>query len=421
MTSTPEKIEKHMTPALGWDTRLTAKHAEGIHVTTIDGKKYMDFASGIAVLNVGHRHPRVIARVQEQLGRYVHSGCTFMYESIAELGELLAEITPGDIDMFFYSNGGAEVVEGAVKLARFVTNRQGVITFRGAFHGRTLGATSFTTSNAKYRRRYRPLLPEVYRAPFPYAYRCPGGKVKGDPSAVCLDYIRELFKFDIHPDEVACILVEPQQGEGGYQPAPKPFIRGLREMCDEHGILLIFDEVQTGFGRTGKWFAADHYGVAPDVICLAKSMAGGFPISALGAPRKIMEKWPAGAHGTTFGGNPVSCAAAIGVIEAIREENLLERGMTIGNRIKERFSEMQKKHPVIGDVRGLGCMVGIELVKKDGSPDADAFKRLHGHALSEGLVIVNCGPDGNVIRFIPPLVTTDEELEKALDIIETGL
>ncbi len=421
MTKASDMIKKHVAPALGWDTNLTAVHAEGIYVTTEDGKKYMDFTSGVAVLNVGHRHPLVMARVREQIENYVHSGCTFFYEALGTYSEMLAEVTPGGIDTFFWSNSGAEVVEGALKLARYVTGRQGIISFRGAFHGRTLGTTSITTSNAKYRSRYRPLLPEVYRALFPYEYCCPNGKVEGDPSAKCLDYIAELFKYEIYPEEVAAFIIEPQQGEGGYHPAPKAFIKGLRKICDKHGILLIFDEVQTGFGRTGKWFAADHYGVTPDAVCLAKSMAGGFPISALGASRELMEKWPTGAHGTTYGGNPVSCAAGIGVIEAIRSEDLLENGTKLGKMIRDRLVPLKDKYPVIGDVRGLGPMVGVEFVRKDGTQNPDAYKHLFGHALENNLVLLSCGPDGNILRLIPPLVTKKAEMEKALDIIEAGI
>jgi 4-aminobutyrate aminotransferase len=421
MKSANEKIKKYIAPALSWDTELTAVHAEGIYVTVSDGRKFMDFSSGIAVLNVGHRHPRVMARIYEQLEHYMHSGCVFQYESLARLSEMLAEITPGGIDMFFYSNAGSEAVEGALKLARYVTGRQGIICFRGAFHGRTLGATSITSSNAKYRRHYRPLIPEVYRAPFPYEFRCPDGRVKGNPSLESLQFIRDMFKHEIYPDEVAAVIIEPQQGEGGYHPAPRAFLQGLREICDEHGILLIFDEVQSGMGRTGRWFAADHYGVAPDVICIAKSIAGGLPLSALGARRGIMEKWPVGAHGTTFGGNPVACAAGIGVIEAIKEEKLLENGTKLGRMIKDRFNSLKKKYPAIGDIRGLGCMVGVEFVKKDGSPDGDAFNHLFKFALDRNLIIVNCGPHGNVLRFIPPLVATPAEVEKGLGIIEQGL
>lgn len=421
MAETSDIIKKHVSNALGWDTDLTAEHAEGIHVTMSDGNTYMDFTSGIAVLNVGHRHPKVMARVRKQLDHYVHSGCTFFYESVATLSKMLAEVAPGDIDSFFWLNSGSESIEAAIKLARFTTKRPAVVAFRGAFHGRTMGATSLTTSNAKYRKYYRPLLPEIYRLPFPYEYVCPGGKVDYDPTEKTLDAMNEMFRLELHPDEIAAVIVEPQQGEGGYSPAPPALMKALREVCDRHGIMLIFDEVQTGFGRTGKWFAADHYGIAPDIICMAKSMAGGFPLSAVGASKKVMDQWPTGAHGTTFGGNPVSCAAAIGVIEAIKDEKLLENGMKIADIAKKRMKEAQKNHSVIGDVRGLGPMIGIELVTEDGNPNHEAFNKLYHHCRGEKLIIVNCGPNGNIIRFIPPLITTEDEMNKALDILLRGI
>jgi 4-aminobutyrate aminotransferase len=323
--------------------------------------------------------------------------------------------------MVFFSNSGAEVVEGAIKLTRYVTGRQGIIAFRGAFHGRTLGAVSLTSSTSRYRERYHPLLPSVYLAPYPFCYRCPFGCRETGCTLACLAGLEELLRHTISPGEVAAIIIEPVLGEGGYSPAPAPFLAGLRRICDRHGILLVFDEVQTGMGRTGDWFAALNYGITPDVMTVAKGIASGFPLSALVSRREIMEKWPAWAHGTTFGGNPVSCAAAIGTIETIRDEKLLENCRQRGADTMARLRTMKKRFPIIGDVRGMGLMIGVELVERDGSPAGAACERLLDECRERGLIIINCGPDRNIIRFIPPINISAAELTEALDILEAAL
>ena len=320
--------------------------------------------------------------------------------------------------MFFFSNSGAEAVEGAIKLARLYTGRQGIISFTGGFHGRTMGALSLSTSTGRYRKGYHPLLPSIFRAPYPYCYRCFLSHKPETCSMGCLEYLKRMFRHEIDPDEVAAIIIEPVLGEGGYVVPPKDYLKELRKLCTQHGILLIADEVQTGFGRTGKWFASEHFEVVPDIMAVAKGIASGFPLSAVISTKDIMSKWPPGAHGTTFGGNPVSCAAAIATIETIEEEKLLERATSVGRYALERLKVMQGKYPAIGDVRGLGLMIGVEFVKADGSPDGEMCKMVCQRCEEDGLIIIECGIDKNIIRLMPPLITTREEMERALNIFD---
>jgi 4-aminobutyrate aminotransferase len=273
----------------------------------------------------------------------------------------------------------------------------------------------------KYRHRYEPLLPSVYRVPFPYCYRCPYGQKQGSCAWECVKALEAVLQYEVHPQDVAAVVIEPQQGEGGYIPAPVEFLRRLSKLCRRYGILLIFDEVQTGFGRTARWFAAEHYQVEPDVIVVAKGIASGFPISALGARRELMDKWPKGAHGTTFGGNPVSCAAAVTTIRVIEEENLLEHGEKLSLIAFERLNTMRQKYPVIGDVRGLGLMIGVEIVSATGAPAAELTSRIVSACRQKGLILITCGLRGNVLRFLPPLITTAQQLNQALDILEQAI
>jgi len=409
------------TPALHIYHPVAIEKGDGCRVIDREGKSYLDCSAGLAVLNIGHNHPRVMSRVAEQCSRFVHTGGVYYNETTVAAAELLTTVTPTGLDMLFFSNSGAEAVEGALKLARHVTGRQGIIAFSGAFHGRTLGAVSVTSSSARYRERYHPLLPSVYHAPYPFCFRCPFGCTAVTCTLSCLNYLKVMLRHTITPKEVAAVIIEPVLGEGGYAPAPAPFLEGLRRLCDEHGILLIFDEVQSGMGRTGHWFAAQGCGVDPDIMTVAKGIASGFPLSALVSRRDIMEKWPSGAHGTTFGGNPVSCAAAIATIEAIRDEGLLPRCRKLGERALERFRLLRGEHAVIGDVRGMGLMIGVELVESDGTPATRACERLLDECLKRGLIVINCGPERNVVRFIPPLTIGDEELDEALAIFAAAL
>ncbi len=423
MTSIYERAKKVLTPALCLDTQLAGTQSRGAEVTCDDGVTYLDLSCGTAVANIGYNPPRVVEAVKKQIDSFMHSGCVYYYESLVRCAELLGEITPGEIDMFFFSNGGAEAVEGCVKLARYVSGRPGILCFQGAFHGRTLGTVSLTTSNAKYRNRYEPLLAGIYRVPFPYCYRCPYGQKPESCRLECADAVEKTLLYEVLPEQLAAIIIEPVQGEGGVVPAPERFLKRLAEICREKGVFLVFDEVQTGMGRTCRWFAAEHYDAAPDIVAIAKGIASGFPLSAVGARKEIMEKWSPGAHGTTFGGNPVSCAAAVATIETIREENMLERGDKIAQHALKRLKALMDKYECIGDVRGKGFMMGVEFVKnrKSKEPAPEILKELLERCLEKQLVLIGCGVYGNVLRFYPPLCVTREQIDRAIDTIDECL
>ncbi|MGD2061519.1 MAG: aminotransferase class III-fold pyridoxal phosphate-dependent enzyme [Acidimicrobiia bacterium] len=408
-----------LAPVIAFSTRIHAESADGIWVTDPDGNRWADFACGTAVTNLGHRHPAVVEAAKSQLDKLIHSGMIVHFESLVEAAERLRDITPEKIEKFGYANSGAEAVEAAVKMARYNTGRQGVVVFRGGFHGRTMGSVSYTTSKAKYRDGYHPILGSVFVAPFPHPYRW--GVDVATAVDMSLHELRLLFKHVVSPANIAAFLVEPVQGEGGYYPAPPRFLSELRAMADEHGILLIYDEVQTGFGRTAEWFAADHFDAKPDIMAFGKGIANGFPLSAYGASREIVDAWPPGSHGTTYGGNPVAAAASVAVIDTMGD--LLPHARELAEHSFKRFKELAEKHEVIGDVRGLGLMIGVELVedRESRTPDKKALEHVAKHAFDNELIIIPCGPDGNVIRFIPPLITTREELDWAIDLIDEGL
>ncbi len=416
-----KRYENCFTPALHLYWPISIARGNGVFIEATDGKRYLDFSSGLAVLNIGHSHPRVNDAVRVQLNKYLHTGCVYYSETVASAAERLISVTPAGLDMLFFSNSGAEAVEGALKLARFVAARQGIISFTGGFHGRTLGAVSVTTSTAKYRNRYHPLIPSVYHSPYPYCFRCPFRLKPDNCDCACFDFLEDILKRQINPEEVAACIIEPVLGEGGYFPAPPIFLRKLRNLCDGHGIMLIFDEVQSGMGRTGSWFAASHYEVTPDIMTVAKGIASGLPLSAVVATKRIMEKWPAGAHGTTFGGNPLACAASLATIEVIEEERLLEKSLLLAGRAMARLSGLAGLNHVIGDLRGIGLMIGIEFVTETGAPNPAACQKVLAFCLEKGLIMVNCGVDRNVIRFIPPLITSDAELDRAITILEKGV
>jgi 4-aminobutyrate aminotransferase len=414
------RLHDWLAPSLAQDwPNLPIVRAEGTNVYGLDGRRYLDFVSGMAACNLGHRHPRVVAAAKAQLDQLIHGPIgVVVYDSILRLSEELARVTPGDLNTFFWSNGGAEAVEGALKLARYVSRRPGIVGFVGGFHGRSLGAASVTTSNVKYRRHYEPLLPSIYHVPFPYCFRCPFRPASGccDDPFVSLD---RLFRHVIAPDEVAAVLIEPILGEGGYVVPPAGFLARLREMCDGHGILLILDEIQTGFGRTGEMFAAQTFGITPDILVLSKSIASGFPLSAVAASPALMQRWTAGAHGTTFGGNPVACAAAVATLEVFREEHVLDN---VHRRSEEAFTRLEalaRRSPFIGDVRGKGLMIGLEFVDpRDGTPAGAAVKRVLEGCLHRGLLLYPAGWAGHVLRFIPPLTVSPNELSEGLTILE---
>ncbi|MBI1922439.1 MAG: aspartate aminotransferase family protein [Geobacter sp.] len=416
-----ERAGKVITPALHHYYPLEIVRGDGIYVEAADGRKYLDFSSGIAVLNIGHCHPAVKEAIQGQIDRFMHTGGVYYNETIVNAAERLLSVTPDGLDMLFFGNSGTESVEAALKLARFVTGRQGIVSFTGAFHGRTLGAVSITTSSAKYRNRYHPLLPSVYQVPYPYCFRCPFNCKPDLCDLTCLEFLKGTLRRQIYPDEVAAFIIEPILGEGGYHPAPLRFLQGLRKICDEHGILLIFDEVQSGIGRTGWWFAAGHYGVSPDILTVAKGIASGLPLSAVIASRHVMKKWAPGAHGTTFGGNPVACAAAMATLDVIEQEGLLSQVREISEEIVTSLEELAVDYPLIGDIRGLGYMIGIEFVTETGAPNRKACDRVLQFCLEKGLILIPCGLERNIVRFIPPLITKRDDIRRGIEIFAEGV
>lgn len=417
-------VHQTLVPSLAQDwPMLPVERAEGAYLYTSDGRRYLDFTSGIAVTNIGHGHPRVLAAAHAQMDKFSHSsvGIT-VHEPLLKLTQALAEVTPGNLDMFFFGNSGAEAVEGALKLARYVTGRPGIIAFDGSFHGRTYGAASVTAVKAKYRKHYEPFVPGVYFAPYAYPYRCPLGEDDETVIQWSLDGLQKIFDRQILPSEVAAILVEPIQGEGGYIVPPAGFLPALRRVCDEHGILLILDEVQTGFGRTGQMFAAQTFGVQPDILAIAKGIANGFPMGATVASQALMSQWSAGSHGTTYGGNPIACAAALAVLDVIREENLLENCRVMGARLLDGFKQFQAQYPFIGEARGRGLMIAMEFViPGTKTPDGDKAMAVLEACLTRGLVGYMAGLKGQVIRLIPPLNVTGEQVEQALGIFAESL
>jgi len=419
-----DKIKTNLAPSLAEDwPELPAVSSEGIYLYTEDGRQIMDFTSGIGVTNLGHNHPKVLNAAIEQMKKFSHSavGIT-VHEPLLRLTEILPTVMPDGMDMFFFGNSGSEAVEGAIKMARYVTGRPGIIAFTGSFHGRTYGAVSVTSVKSKYRNHYEPLVPGIYFADYANPFRCPTGNSPQDAVDWALDSVEKIFNHYIPADQVAAMLIEPIQGEGGYIVPPSGFLEGLRRLCDEHGILLIFDEVQSGFGRTGEMFAAQTLGVNPDIMSVAKGIANGFPLSAVASSRDLMSRWSAGSHGTTFGGNPVACAAAIAVQKVFAEEMILENARQMGEIFMSGLKEIQKKHDFIGDVRGKGLMVAMEIVKpdKDKTPDGDKAFAILNHALERDLLGYMAGRTGNVIRFIPPLIVNQSEIEKSLDILEVS-
>jgi 4-aminobutyrate aminotransferase len=403
-------------------TDLVIERGKGSYVYTTDDKKYLDFTSGIGVTNTGHSHPTVVKAIQDQAAKIMHAqvNCYF-HAPLVSLSQKLNEVTPANIDTFFFSNSGAEAVEGAVKLARHYTKRTNVIVFQGSFHGRTAQTMAMTTAKTVYRVNYQPLPGGVFVAPFPYGYR-----YGLNDEAVSQWALRELdliLHTQSAPEETAAIVIEPVLGEGGYVPAPPQFLQGLREVCDEHGILLVMDEVQSGFGRTGKFFAHEYAGIKTDVMVMAKGLGSGFPISAIGASQAVMSQWQTGTHGGTYGGNAMGCVAAEATIKVLQEEGLLENATERGAQLQDGLTELQGRFPVMGDVRGLGLMVGCEFTNpKSGQPDADITKKVVGHALDEGnLILLTCGMYGNTIRWIPPLVVSETQINEGLEIFERAL
>ena len=415
-----EKDRELISPAMGRYSDLVVDTAEGAWLHTLDGRSVLDFTSGIGVTNLGHRHPAVVSAVHEQVDRLWHVSGTTHHPQLVAAAEALVGVTPAGLNSVFFGNSGAEAVEAAIKLARRATGRSEIIAFFGAFHGRTYGAVTLTASRAKYRVQMGPFLPGVHHVRYPYCFRlCSHGPGEPCPIAAGQD-LDLLFQTVVPPESVAAIVVEPIQGEGGYVVPPDGFLRKLREICDTHGILLVADEVQTGFGRSGRMFAVEHAGVVPDIMCVAKGLGNGLPIGAMVAKSSVMSKWHSGEHGTTYGGNAVACAAAVAVIETLRSERLPERAAALGERILERVRGWRVDHPRLGDVRGRGFMIGLEFME-DGRPAPELVQRIIKAAVDRNLLILSCGVDENVIRLIPPLTLTEEEMTHGLDILEASL
>jgi 4-aminobutyrate aminotransferase len=417
--------DKYISPSYTRSYPLVAKSGRGIVVTDVDGNEFFDFSAGIAVTSTGHCHPEVVAAIQKQAGELIHmSGTDFYYESMITLAERLSKIAPmAGPHRIYYGNSGAEAVEAALKLSRYHTKRQNVIAFFGAFHGRTMGALSLTASKPQQKRRFAPLVPGVTHVRYPDVYRgCSGGAQDAEAFALgCARYIEEkLFKTILPPEEVAAIFIEPVQGEGGYVIAPTPFMQELRRICDKHGILLVADEVQSGIGRTGKWWAIEHTGVQPDIICSAKGIASGMPLGVMMSRADIMD-WVPGSHASTFGGNPVCIAAALATLDVIEKENLLRNSAEVGAHMLRRMADWPKKHRIVGDVRGRGLMIGVEIVKDQKTKEygAELRDQIVELAFERGILFLGCGP--STVRIAPPLVVTKDEADAAIDALEESI
>lgn len=419
----------HISPIWGRavPATLIAERGEGAYLFTADGRQFLDFTSGIGVANTGHAHPRVVAAIQAQAARLLHGQANIVYNRpLIHLTEALPTIVPPGLDSFFFANSGAEIVEAAVKLAKHATRRPNVIVFSGSFHGRTHLTMAMTTSKTIYRAGHQPLVPGIFVAPFPYAFR-----YGWDESATvdfCLQELNLLLKSQTAPEETAAVVIEPVLGEGGYVVPPPRFMQALRELCHRHGILLVADEIQSGFGRTGRWFGFEHAGIVPDVILMAKGLASGLPLSCLAASRELMARWPTGSHGGTYGGNAVACAAAVATIEVMRDEGLLANAVEMGGLLVAGLRRLQEEHPAIGDVRGVGLMVATEFAHPGAAgyagrpePWTERAKAVTKAALDEGLLLLTCGSYDSTIRWIPPLIVNEGQVKEALGMFERAL
>ncbi|MCM3756534.1 aspartate aminotransferase family protein [Sporosarcina aquimarina] len=419
-----DSIGNFLAPSMAKDhPNLPVKSAEGCYYYGVDGREYLDFTSGIAVENVGHRHPKVVQAIKDSADHLVHgpSG-VIIYESILKLAAELQKVLPPNLDNFFFANSGTEAIEGALKLAKYVTKRPYVVSFTGCFHGRSIGALSVTTSKSKYRKHLQPSW-LAYQLPYALPDYLPEGE---DPDVYFAEKLerdtKELFSHQVDPEEVACMIIEPILGEGGYIIPPASWLKKIREICDRHGILLIFDEVQTGFGRTGNWFAAQTFDVTPDIMAVAKGIGAGLPLSATIASKELMDQWPLGAHGTTFGGNPIACSAALASLEIIKEEKLLENAQKMGAYAMAKLLEMKEESSIVRDVRGVGLMIGIELGDpKTGIASGEVVMEVLDKCLADGVLFYLCGNSGEVIRMIPPLTITKDQIDKGIDVLKTAI
>lgn len=402
-----------LSPILKQATPVTVDHGAGCYLYDVDGRRFLDFTAGIGVTSTGHCHPRVVAAAQEQVGKLIHGQyTTVMHRPMLELTERLGTVLPEGLDSVFYANSGSEAVEAALRLARQATGRPNVIVFHGGFHGRTVAAATMTTSGTRFSAGFSPLMPGVHVAPFPTAFRY--GWTEAEATAFALRELDYIFATLTSPAETAAFIVEPVLGEGGYIPGNREFFQGLRERADRYGILLIFDEIQTGFGRTGKFFGHQHFDVRPDVITMAKGLASGFPISGIAASAELMGKaWP-GSQGGTYGGNAVACAAALATLDVIESEGLVENAAVRGGQLLAGVRAAETK--AVGDVRGLGLLVGSEFTTPDGTPDRETATAAQQLAATKGLLLLTCGAHMNVVRMIPPLIVSEAQISDALTI-----
>ena len=411
----------HMTPAWSRIFNFVADHAEGAYIYTDDGKKLLDFTSGIGVTNTGHCHPKVVEAIREQAGMFLHAQANIViHKPMLQLIEELRKIVPPALDSFFFANSGAEALENAVKIAKAATGRPNVIVFNGSFHGRTAQTMALTTSKIGYRTGFAPLPAGIYVSPFPYTFNL--GMSEEQASQYALEKLEYLLASQTAPKDTAAILIESVMGEGGYIVPPTSFMKGVRELCDRHGIMLIFDEVQSGFGRTGKWFALEHFGVVPDIMTAAKGIASGMPLSAVFSRTDIMKKLDVGSIGGTYGGNAVACAAGVATVRAMRDEKMLENATERGIQLMMGLRKVQEEYPQIGDVRGKGLMVGTEFIV-DGSQikAKQLVKDVIRSAEEKNLLLLSCGTYDNTVRWIPPLNVTSEQINTGLKIFGEAL
>lgn len=409
-----------ISPLLRQSSPVRAVRGEGVYLFDHEDRRYLDFTAGIGVTSTGHCHPRVVAAAQRQVGELIHGQyTTVLHPRLGELTERLGDVLPEGLDSLFYASAGTEAVEAAVRLAKQATARTNVVVFQGSFHGRTTGSLAMTTSKTSLRAGLQPLMGGVFVAPFPHCHRW--GWDEATATRFCLDELDHLFTTQSAPDETAALVIEPVQGEGGYVPATAGFLEGLRERCDRHGIVLVLDEIQTGIGRTGRFWGHDHFDVRPDVLVTAKGLASGFPLSAFAAPTELMQRGRPGSQGGTYGGNAVACAAAIATLEVVEQEDLVERAAERGAQLRRRLDAIAADQPAIADVRGLGLMLGISLADDRGRPDGALATRVLAAAAERSLLLLSCGAYGEVVRLIPPLIVDEQQVDEAAEILAESL
>lgn len=412
--------KQNLSPVWSRIFSIEADHAQGCYLYDTKGNRYLDFTCGIGVTNTGHCHPKVVEAIQKQAGLLIHGQANIViHKPMLELVNELKTVVNPAIDGYFFTNSGAEAVEGAIKLARHATGRPNIIVFQGSFHGRTVGTMSLTTSKTVYRFGYQPLMAGVFTAPYPYSYRY--GWSDEQTIEWCLNELDFLFLSQTAPQETAAILIEPVLGEGGYVVPPQGFLQSLREICDKHSIMFIVDEIQSGFGRTGKWFAQEHSSVTPDIMTVAKGIASGLPLSGVFSRLDLMKKWQTGTHGGTYGGNAVACAAGVATIKAMRDEKMLENAAIRGTQLINHLRRLQLDYPIIGDVRGLGLMVGVEFRNAERRPDKATTKAVVQACFERKLMLLTCGTYDNVIRWIPPLIVSEKQIDEAIELFGDSL